>query len=204
MNTLKTASLAFAMVLFASLGAQAEDLNAIFKRVNDLVAEKNFSKALDELDWAKKEVEKMHMQKLQEFFPDSLAGYTGQKFEGNSALGFSNLERSYTQGNKKVKISITGGTGQGAAALSGLAQMGRMAAMLQGSSLAGGNETVRIQGKTATVESPEGGVSSLTVMMDSGSILKLEGSKSVKTDDLKSMAEALKLVEMDSYLKGAK
>lgn len=187
--------------VFLAFPVHAEDINAIFKRVNDSVESRDYSKALEELDWAKKEIEKLHVQKLQEFFPEKLEGFIGQKFDSNSVLGFSNVERDYTQGKKSVKVSLTGGTGQGAAALSGLAQLGKMAAMFGGN--VPGNETVRIKGRTSTVESM-GGSASVTVMLDSGSILRLESASGVKAEDLKGMAEAIKIDEMDVYLKGVK
>ena len=190
-----------ALCLFSGNPASAEDLNTILKRVDDFVQQKNYSKAMEELDWARKEVEKMHVKRVQEFLPDNLAGYTGQKFDANSALGFSNIERDYKQGKKDVKLSLTGGSGGGAAALGGLAQLGRMAAMFGGNTP--GNETIRIQGRTATLETGESSAS-MTVMLDSGSILRLDGSSGVSSEDLKSIVEGIKIEELDSYLKGSK
>lgn len=185
--------------LFVAAGVRAEDINEIFKRVNQFIENKNYARAMEELDWAKKEIEKMHITKLEEFFPDSLAGFKGEKFDTNSVLGFTNIERDYTQGKKKVKVSLTGGTGQGGAALSGLAQLGKMAAMFGGGG--NGSETLRVKGRTAMSEST-GAVSSLTVILDSGSMLRLDSSDGMKSEELKSMAEAIKVDELDTYLKG--
>lgn len=199
---MKTISgLALFCVLFLVTSARGEDLNAIFKRVNDLVAAKNYSKAMDELDWAKKEIEKMHMARVEEFFPGSLSGFNGQKFDTNSVLGFTNIERNYVQGKKTVKLSLTGGTGAGGSALAGFAQLGRMAAMMGGSG--SGNEALRIQGRTAMMESVAGSAS-VTVILDSGSFLKLESKDEVTSEQLKSMVDGIKIDELDTYLKGGK
>ena len=48
-----------AAALSVSTVAQAEELKTIFERVNKYVAENNYSKALSELKWAEKELEKM-------------------------------------------------------------------------------------------------------------------------------------------------
>lgn len=185
--------------------AMAEELDDYFKRANEYVSQKNYAKAMEEIDWAKKEVEKMHVQKLQEFFPADLQGYKGQKFSANAALGITNLERNYTKGgaNNNLKVSLTGGSGNSAAGLGGLAQLGRMAAMMQGGG-GTGQETVRIAGRTAQLEtSEEGKDASLTVFLNSGSVLKLELSGSADGSTLRRAAEGIKLNELDAYLSGS-
>lgn len=179
--------------------AYAEDVNAIFKKVNDLISAQNYSKALDELKWASKEIEKLHAEKLKTFLPDSVAGFTGDKVQAANALGITSIERNYRQGGSSVKISLTNmGGAAGGAGMGGLAQLGQMAAMFGGTS---GIDTFRIQGRTATLENRDQG-GDLTVYLDSGSVLKLESSTGVKGDTLKGIAEALKLDDLDKYLKG--
>ncbi len=185
--------------LFAAAVVHAEDLNEIFRRVNQFVVERNYARAMEEIDWAKKEIEKMHVAKIEEFFPESLSGFSGGKFDTNSVLGFTNIDRIYAQGKKKVKVSLTGGTGQGGAALSGLAQLGKMAAMFGGRG--SGGETLRVKGRTAMTEDT-GSVSALTVILDSGSMLRIDSSDGIKSEELKGMVEAIKVDELDSYLKG--
>lgn len=191
---------ALALSLVPGTGA-AEDVNAIFKKVNDLITAKNYAKALEELGWAQKEIEKMNVTQIQSYFPDSLAGYTGSKFESNSALGMTNLERQYTKGTEQVKLSLSGSSpgGAGAGGLGGLAAFGRMAAMMGGGQ---GGDTFRIAGRTATLQKEEGNSPQLTVFLDSGSVLNLEGQRGTTADSLKAMAEALKLNDLDNYLRG--
>ncbi|MBN8549031.1 MAG: hypothetical protein J0M12_06930 [Deltaproteobacteria bacterium] len=180
---------------------RAEDINAIFKKVNDLIAAKNYSKALEELGWAQKELEKMNITQVQSFFPDSLAGFTGSKFEANSALGMTNIEREYSKGSEQIKIALSGSSagGAGAGGLGGLAAFGRMAAMMGGGQ---GQDTFRISGRTASLQNADGGSPQLQVFLDSGSVLTLEGQNGTTGDSLKSVAEALKINELDNYLRG--
>lgn len=200
----KLLTVLMASCLLITTSAFAEDINDIFKRVNDLIAQQNYSKALNELNWASKEIEKMHNQKLQGFLPDTLSGLAGGKIESTSALGFTNLERTYTNAADKstVKVSLSGGTTPGAqGGMGGLAQLGQMAAMFGGNQP--GQDTFRIGGRTATLEQNEQSKhAELTVFMDSGSILKLEMNGNAKGDTLKTMAEALKLDDLDKYLRG--
>lgn len=178
-----------------------EDLNAIFKKVNDYVEAKNYSKALEELGWARKSIEKMHSTRLHDFLPNELNGFSGGKIESSAALGFSNIERTYSKGDAKVKISLVGGSGGGGAdGLGGLAALGKMAAMMGGQP---GMDTLRIQGRTATLTEGEGSTGSdLTVFLDSGSMLKLESVRNVSSSDLRQMADALKVNDLDTYLRG--
>lgn len=176
--------------------SRAEDINEIFKRVNELVAKKNYPKALEELTWAKKEIEKMNSSSITTFFPDSLAGFTGEKAEVSNALGMMNVERRYTKGEKALKLSLTGGGPAGA--LGGLAGLGKMAAMFGGQA---GQDTFRVQGRTAMLRD-EAGSAELQLFLDSGSMLTLSGEESVSGADLKAVAEALKIEDLDNYLRG--
>lgn len=200
MRRITIAAAAFVLIFTAS--AAAEDLGQIFGRVGQFVAAKNYPKALEELNWAKKEIEKMHVTQVRSFFPDSLSGYKGEKFESNSMLGFTNVERSYrnSSGNQ-VKVSMTGGSsGASAAGFGQLAALGSMAAMMGAQSE--GNETFRIGGRTANLAA-ENGNPELTIFLNSGSILKLEMLNGSEKEELRQMAEAIKIDELDNYLRGA-
>jgi hypothetical protein len=185
---------AFAFVASPTV-SHAEDINEIFKRVNEFVTQKNYPKALEELNWAKKEIEKMNSSSLTSFFPDSLAGFTGAKAEVSNALGMTNISRRYSKGEKSVNVSLTGGGPAGA--LGGLAGIGKMAAMFGGEA---GQDTFRLQGRTAMLRD-DGGAPELQVFLDSGSILTLSGDNATGAE-LRGMAEALKLDALDSYLRG--
>lgn len=194
----RDALIVLACMFFASV-VHAEDINSIFKKVNDLVSAQNYAKALDELKWASKEIEKLHAEKLKTFLPDQLAGYAGDKIQSANALGITSIERTYRQTDSSVKISLTNIGGAGSAGgMGGLAQLGQMAAMFGGAS---GIDTFRIQGRTATLENRDNG-GDLTIYLESGSVLKLESQSATKTESLKAMAEALKLDDLDKYLKG--
>lgn len=192
---------------FAILGlpskAYSEDINAIFKRVNEFIAQKNYPKAMEELSWANKEIQKMHTEELKNFFPDQVAGFSGQKLEMNSVLGFTNVERNYTKPGSKgsLKVALIGGSGGASSqGLGGLAQLGRMAAMMGGGQ---GQDTIRINGRTASLQVQDSSNSAeLTVFLDSGSMLQLTMQQDKDSEALKSFATALPLDALDSYLRG--
>lgn len=193
----KLLGLSLIVAMMAVNFAAAEDINAIFKKVNDLIASQNYSKALEELKWASKEIETLHSKKLEAFLPDQLAGYNGEKVSSGSAIGITNIERSYKGADGSVKVSLTN-MGGAAAGLGGLAQLGQMAAIFGGSN---GMESFRVQGRTAQLDTT--GVNpSLTVYLESGSMLQFAGNGKVKGELLKTMAEAMKLDDLDNYLKG--
>lgn len=178
----------------------AEDLNKIFENVNTFIEKKNYTKALEELNWAKNEIGKMHITAIKGFFPDTLAGFTGDKAKSNNVMGMTNVERTYKGTAGQVKVSLVGGTKGGA--MGGLAGLGRMAAMMGGQN---GQESLRIAGQTATLNTkssrPE-----LSVFLESGGILKVEGLKGITGDNsaqLKTVAEAIQIAELNKYLSGA-
>lgn len=186
------------LLCVSSASVLAEDLNQIFQKVNTYVGEKNYTKALEELSWAKKEIEKLNGQKILEFFPDDIAGYKGGESQVNSALGMQNLERPYSKDASTIKVSLTGAGKD--SPMGGLASLGKMAAMFGGQ--AGGTEQIRINGRTANL-SEETGNSELTVFLDSGSIMQLSANGAGKSAELKTFAEALKIDALDAYLRGS-
>ena len=189
------------LTLLCSTQLFAEDLKAILDRTVQLNTEGKHSKALKELDWAKQEIMKGYTAKLNTFFPDEIEGFKATAaVENSGALGFTNAERNYKNGNVSVKLSLTGGSGGAAAGgLAGLAQLGQMAAMFGGQQP--GQEMTRIQGRTVQVEGKKDSVEA-TLFLESGSILKAEVSHSADAEVAKKVLTAMKLDDLDSYIKG--
>lgn len=184
-------------ILFFTNMALAEDINEIFKRVNEFIAQKNYSKAISELDWAKKEIEKMHNSRIDEFFPNEINGFKGSPSKKSSALGISNYERDYSGSEGQIKLALVGGSGDPNQGLGGLMQLGKMAAMYQ----VPGQESFRVSGKTAVIDT-NNSAPKVSVYLDSGAVLQLDAEDGVSAETLKKFAEAIKVGELDTYLKG--
>jgi len=186
------------LVLTSTLisSAWAEDINTIFKKVNDYVAKENYSKAIEELVWANKELQKLHSKKIGTLLPVEVSGYKGGEVEIQSIMGMNSISRTYTKAGDQIELNITGG-GQG----SPLGGLGQMAAMLGGNQP--GMDTFRIDGLTANLDTkssrPE-----LTLFMDSGSILQLKQRKKgeAAAETLKGFAKSINIGVLDKYLKG--
>lgn len=195
---LHTLAIAGVFSLFAvapSSTVVAEDLNTIFAKVNQLVASKSYPKAIAELSWARKEIEKMHQTRLGELIPSSVGGFTGGEVQYQAALGFTNIERIYKNGEQEVKFTITGGSGEGLGGLAGLAKMGMMFGAQPGM------EQYRIDGLTATLNTT-GSTPEATIFLDSGSIVTLNAQNGVDAAALKKFTEGFKFSDLDAYLKG--
>ena len=177
----------------------AEDLKQIFENVNKYYEEKNYAKALEELSWAQKEIEKANSQVTQSFFPAEYEGYKGGKIESANVFGMSNVERTYSKGSQSIKVSLLGGSkGQGQNPLGGLAAFGQMAAMMGGQP---GVESFRMDGRTANLETQDDSVN-LTVFLDGGSMLKFEMSNSNDAGALKKFAQGFKIGDIEKHIKG--
>ena len=88
---MKRLAIATFVVLCLSNSAVAEELDTIFKKVNEYVAAQNYPKAIEELQWANKELEKKHNEKLGTLFPQELVGFKGDKLKAQAAMGFSTV-----------------------------------------------------------------------------------------------------------------
>jgi len=184
---------------FTSQPALGEDINEVFKKVNDYVQQKNYPKAMEELGWAQKELEKMHQARLAELLPGEVDGFKGGDTQVQQMMGFSNIEREYTNGDKNVRVAITGtGGAEGMGGLAGIAKMG----MMMGGTQAG-KDQFRIAGRTASLDTTSGSPE-LTIFLESGSVMQISTGDGVDGPALKKFAEGLKIADLDSYLKGAK
>jgi len=189
-----------ALILSITTPVLAEDINDVFKKVNEYVQQKNYPKAMEELQWAQKELEKLHQERLGQLLPGEVDGFKGEETEVAAVMGLSNIQRRYSKGDASIELSISGSTGaEGMGGLAGLAKMG----MMMGGSQSG-KDQFRIDGRTASLDTTSGSPE-LTVFLESGSILQLRASdESIKGDVLKKFAQGLKLGELDNYLKGSK
>jgi hypothetical protein len=196
--------LALGVCSFVPLPLAAEELEAIFRKVTQQASAANYTKALEELTVARKELERLHLERLKSFFPESLAGLSGGEFESNSTLGMLRLERKYRVGESKsdltssVKVSLLGSGAK--AGLGDMPDLGRVAALLAKQS---GQDTLKIHGRKAQlVESGSNKSAELTVYLASGMLLKLEARKLDSSSLLKDMASAIDLDQLEKYLKG--
>ncbi len=197
-------SLLSALLVF-SQSAIAEDVNTMCGKVGELAAAENYPKAIEELSWIEKDLQKKHQTKLGTLIPEKLGEYQGAPVQAQSALGISSIERKYTKpGGKTIKFSIGGGT-SGAGA-NGFAALGRMAAAFGGTQP--GMDSFRINGLTANLNAPANGRrAEVTVFLQSGSILKLETTNSKNPaedgEELKKLVqEQVPIAALDEYLQG--
>jgi hypothetical protein len=185
--------------LFLPSAVFGEDINEVFKKVNEYVQQKNYPKAMEELSWAQKELEKLHQERLSELLPGEINGFKGGETQVQQMMGFSNIEREYTNGEKSIRVAITGtGGSEGMGGLAGLAKMGMM---MEGTQR--GRDQFRIDGRTAKLDTT-GGSPEISIFLESGALMQLTTGEEVNGETLKKFAEALKIGELDTYLKGAK
>ena len=191
--------LVLAIALLAPSFAFGEEIEKIFENVVKLKNDGNYAKAINELTWASKELERMNVEKLKSFLPDTVSGFTGQEVTANAVMGLTSIERNYSKDDISVKVSLTNTSGNSGLG-GGFAGLGQLAAAFGGQA---GLNSFRIDGNTANLEVNQQRKSAeLTVFLQSGSILKLDMSNSSDGELLKGLAEGLKLGEIDTYLKG--
>jgi hypothetical protein len=182
-------------ILVVHTGFAEEEIGTIATKVKEYTAAGNYTKALEELAWYKKEIEKRHFNKILEFFPEQLQGFQRQQPKSQSTVSITTIEAIYRKQGEYIKMVLTGGSGGSAGAMGGLAAFGQLAAMQQGMP---GQDSFRLEGFTATLNEkqlrPE-----LSVFIDSGWIIKFIASD---TTLVRSFAEIFPLAKLNSYLKG--
>ncbi len=187
------------LVCLLPLSSHSEDINAVFKRVNELVAQKSYAVALGELGLARQEIEKLHFQRVQEFLPATVGGFTGGDIRTGGALGVTTVDRDYSKGALTLKLGIRGGnSGTGPGSFGSIAQLGRMIASTQKQP---GVESVRI-GLQPGIIKMAGAKNTLTLFLESGAVIVVEGPTSATNEELKNFAGALDIISLEKYLSG--
>ncbi len=163
----------FGLFVFAT--AQADDVTTLLESAQDNYSAKRYSKALEDLDWARKEIVSLHLKGMKNLFPESIDGMKGMANEGGEVLGVRGISRVYsgTDGQHRVTISLMGGeSASGGAGLGAL--MGMAAAF--GAMEAGSNAKLVIAKgyKGQFIQDPMNGMGTLTFTLSGGKALTIE------------------------------
>lgn len=189
------------LLLCPFLAKAEEDIAEMLKRVEEFKNAGKFAQALNELGWAEKELQRMHIEKLKAFFPATVPGLTAGEYKVTNAMGLMSIERGYRSaegGQYQATIAGSsasdGAAAQGMGALAGLAQM---ASMME----AGGqSESVRIKSSRATLANVNGKLE-LNLPLSGGLFFKLEQSgKGGTKEQLLQIANALDPDAINLYI----
>jgi hypothetical protein len=178
----------------------AEDIGEIFARVHAFMEQENYPKAIEELGWARREIEKLHVARLGEFFPDSHDGLDAGQMESQTMFGMSSVSRRYGGGDEVINVTLSSAGAGGSIGAGGLAALAQMATTMGGQQ---GMDTYRIQERTANfIPAGDSGLASVSVTLESGALLYFELEAGADGTRLKRFADSWPMVELDSYLSG--
>ncbi len=173
----------------------AESIDELFENLKKYIDQEQYTSAMEELQWMRRELDKLHFEKVKSYFPDELVSLKGEETKSQTVLGFTNMSRVYSGDGNNIDVALTGGA----------SMAGGMAALLQMVNALGGQEnstTFRLDGRTATLVDDPDGSASLSVMLKSGSLLTFEAKGLDDSDLLTQAARAFPVAALDDYLAG--
>lgn len=190
--------LVMALGIFVSGRAFGQDVDTIFKKVNELKTAGKYQQALIEIGWAVKELERMHIEKLRTFMPATIEGFGPAQTDSTSVIGMINLQRTFSResDNAQLMVSMSGSVGNNPAT-SGFGQLG---AMNQATGNPG-QETFHVEGNVATLVADKvANTSEVTVFIGS-MVLKINLGGSADKEFLRKALNSMKIRELTEYLK---
>ncbi len=121
---------ALVVVPLTCVVAQADDVTTLIDSAKDNYAAHKYTKAIEDLEWAKKEIMNRQIGSVKDFLPAEIDGMKGVDVEEGAVLGVRGVSRKYgtADGSKSVVISFV--SGEGSAAANGLGALMKMAASL--------------------------------------------------------------------------
>lgn len=189
--------IAIALVLAPTL-ARAEDPASLIQSAGDLLKQGKYSKAVEDLQWAIREIRLVQVEELKKFLPKSVSGYAAEEVEADvAAAAFFNVNLAEAQrkfqsnsGDEAVDLKITSGD-IGGAGLGAMMKMSQMFGQQQG-------ELVRVKGRKATLEWDAANADGkLTCVLDNNVQITVEVSDGVKA----TAAKFMELVDLDGLEK---
>lgn len=188
--------------LAADNASDDENFDKLLNNLREYVQTGNYPKALEELGWIRRDLEKLDFEATLKYFPDELNGFKGDPATTQSALGMTTIERDYKKENLTIKVSLLGRSGSAGGAMGGLAALGRFA-MMQQQQGGQGQDMFRLDGRTAILNE-KGKRADLTVHLESGSVLKFEMKRNGDVGTLREAARAFPIADLDAYRRGGK
>lgn len=160
----------------------------------------NYPKALEELGWIRRDLEKRDIEATLKFFPDAFNGFQGDRATTQSAMGMTTIERRYQNASQTITVSLLGGSGSAQDAIGGLAALGRLA-MMQQQPTGPGQNMFRVDGRTAILNE-HGNRAEVIINLQSGGVLKFVMKRDGDATILREAAQAFPIADLDTYRRG--
>ncbi len=192
---LMTALLAAACLVATPAWAQ-DDLDEVLETFEAMVADGNYPRALEELEWARRALVKAHHAQIEALFPLWLGGAEGGEIARQEVFGMTMHTRRYVGADgRRLEAVLTEG-GAGSPGLAVIEQLTRLFGAQVNA------ETMRIDGRTATlVPGDMDGNAVLTIQLEAGGVLRLTAPAD-DADALPDAAREFGLRALDGYLSG--
>jgi hypothetical protein len=188
------------MFLFPTLSF-GEDPGELIDSAKGFLSEGKYNKAIEDLQWAMREIRQLQIAEMKQYLPESANGYETEEMDDDAAaaamfnINFIEAGRRYvaTSGDESVEVKIMSGDIGG----SGLGAMMKMAQMFgteQG-------ELVRVKGYKCTVEwEEEANHGTLTAILENDMQVTVEIYDGQK-DNLKQFAELVDFEGLEALWK---
>lgn len=178
-----------------ALVARADNVTDLMENSKKNYEQKRYFKAIEDLEWAIKELNNLHFQKLKTYLPSEVAGYTLSD-SGGDVIGIRGLDRTYNQEGtgKSVSINLVSGS---AASGGGLGAFMSMASMATG--MNPNSQMAMVKGRKGTLlVEPENESATLIFSLPNNVVITLESSGFTTGDEAKKFAE---LIDFDGLEK---
>ncbi len=180
------------IILPLSITVHADNVQDLMKSAQDNYTAKKYAKALEDIEWAKQEITKLHLQTIKSLLPATIPGYTSTDNANDSALGIHEVSREFTKDSQKIKITVLGGNlGQNA----GIGAIMGMAAAMQAMGGDTQSEMVTVKGRKGrfNMDTSDDKHGTLTFALNNNITLMIE------TWNIQGAGEAKKAAELIDY-----
>ncbi|PIE41750.1 MAG: hypothetical protein CSA49_01975 [Gammaproteobacteria bacterium] len=109
----------------------ADNVTDLIKSVEKNYLSHKYSKALEDLEWVRKEISNQHLKSMSSFFPDEIDGMTGKDVDAGAAMGVRGVSKLYAGDDREHSITISLISGGNAPVGNGLSALMSMASSLE-------------------------------------------------------------------------
>jgi len=116
------------IILLSPGAVLADNVSELMQSAEQNYNAKKYAKALEDLEWARKEIANLQLQEMKKLLPDELDGMKGQDADGGAIFGIHSVSRNYSNADGSKTVTITLASGNSSQASGGFGALMGMAA----------------------------------------------------------------------------
>ncbi|PID77757.1 MAG: hypothetical protein CSB21_03925 [Deltaproteobacteria bacterium] len=176
----------------------ADNVKALMKSAERNYNAKNYSKALADLEWIRKEITNLQLQSMKKLLPSEIAGMKGVDADGGAVLGIHAVTRNYINSDRSRSVSISISSGKSSQAGQGLGAIMGMAASFGAMNAGTRSKMIISKGYRGQFSMDGNNTGTLIFNLNGGTVINIETRGFLDSSMAEKAANALNISKIEA------